>query len=734
MKQKQTWGHSGRWITRIWQQIKRWIHQGSRRLPGQQLTLITKLLTLLLILSLGSVLVVGFLSWSQSRSALTTTIFNQLAGVRASRAYQIESLFRRLRDHISTLSEDRMVVEAMVEFNRSFRELNSEYIPPEWEQTMMDYYTDEFFPRLSENLPGDLDFLTYRSASQAAQYLQYYYIADNPNPIGEKDRLVDPGDGSDYSEIHEKYHLIFQNLIQKFGYYDLFLINANTGDIVYSVYKETDYATSLYTGPYQQSNLSTVLRAVEENPEAGSIQIVDFQPYRPSYMAPAAFLAGPIYNGPHLIGVLAIQLPVDEINAVMTGNENWQEEGLGQTGEVYLIGSDFRMRSISRFLVEDKASYLRALRSSGTPEQTIDQIDRFETTILLQPVETDSSRESLSNTGLRLGRDYLGEAVLSSFSPLQIQGLEWAILAEIDQFEAYQPVRELQLILFITTVILILVITAVATLAMERLFQPLQNLIRKAQQVSQDQGEVEMTEQEMNREFGELSKALQGMVDRLQDQSKLIQNQQQNTQTLLSQVMPATLVEKVQQSQGQPVVETIAQATVIVLRLPTWPLAEGISVLSEVLETLDQIAERHEIERIQSLANRYLAVCGLVQPRVDHCQRSLLFVKDAMSQFGTLRSQRSSTLAAGMALGPLTGGVLGEHQITYDVWGDPVNQAIALSEQAAFGTLLMTQSVYERLSHLESMESVSPLKYGGEEIPIWELSGSSRSLKSRARS
>ncbi len=717
---------TGSWVASSWQQMMQKLHHSIPKLPGRRLTLITKLLTLLLILSLGSVLVVGYLSWSQSRGALTQAIFNQLTGVRASRAYQIELLFQRLRNHVSTLSEDRMVVEAMVEFNRSFRELNSEYIPPERDQTLMQYYTDKFFPRLAENLSGDLDFQTYRPASQAAQYLQYYYIADNPNPLGEKDRLVDPGDNSEYSEVHQRYHLIFQNLIQKFGYYDLFLINPNTGDIVYSVYKETDYATSLHTGPYQQSNLARVLQEVQENPEAGSIQIVDFQPYRPSYMAPAAFLAGPIYNGPHLIGVLAIQLPVDEINAVMTGNYNWQEEGLGETGEVYLIGPDFRMRSLSRFLIEDKEGYLRSLRFSGTSEQTIEQIDQFGTSILLQPVETEASREALSSAGIRSGQDYRGERVLSSFAPLQIQGLEWAVLAEIDLSEAYGPVRELQLILFVATVILILVITAIATVAMERLLQPLRILSRKAQQASQAEGEVQLTDQELNREFEELSGALQGMVKRLQDQSSLIQQQEQQNRALLSRVMPVSLVEKVQISQGQPVVETVAQATVIVMRLPGWPLAGGIAVLSEVLEQLDEIADRHEIERVQSLGNRYLAVCGLIQPRVDHYQRALRFAEEAMAALRKLRPQHSSNFAVGMALGRVIGGVLGEHQITYDVWGDPVNQAITLSERAPFGTIVMTQSVYERLSHWRTMESASPLEYDGETIPVWQVSQGQR--------
>ncbi len=690
--------------------------------PGKHLTLRTKLLTLLLTLSLGSIAVVGYLSWNQSRSALRDTVFNQLTGVRSSRAYQIESLFQRLRDHIATLSEDRMVVEAMVEFNRSFRGLNNEYISSSWNETLVQYYTDEFFPRLSQNLSGELDVQNYLPSSPAAQYLQYHYIANNPNPLGEKDNLVDPGDNTAYSEVHQRYHLIFQNLIQKFGYYDLFLINPNTGDIVYSVYKETDYATNLFTGPYVRSSLGKVLQAVQENPEAGSIQIIDFQPYRPSYMAPAAFLASPIYNGPHLIGVLAIQFPVDELNQVMTGNFNWQEQGLGESGEVYLIGSDFTMRSISRFLVEDKPNYLNALRRTGLSEQTIEQIDRFDSSILLQPVETTASREALNRSGIEPTRDYRGELVLSSYAPLQIEGLKWAILAEIDLAEAYQPVRDLQFLLLVATVILILVITAITTFWVERLLFPLQYLTQQAQRASQDDlDETAKAQQEINPEFGELSSAIENLVNQIRQRSTLLRQEEQKNQALLLNLMPAPFVEKTQLNPGQPVVETIVQATVIVLRLTRLP-EENVAFLAQILEQLDRLGTQYEVERVYALGNRYVAACGLTRTTLGHGQRSMQFAQKAMRLVQTLDSSVPLDLAVGMAAGSLMAGVFSGDQINYHVWGDPIDQAISLSERAAFSTILLTQTVHEQLSNSADIESEPPLELPGKQVPVWRFS------------
>ena len=282
-----------------------------------RLSIKSKLQIMLLVASLGSILVVGYLSWSKAREILTERIFDQLTSVRASKAYQVESYFQTLRHHIETLCEDRMVVSAMVEFNQAFAQLNQASIPGDWERDIEGYYTNEFLPRLTKNIIGTPVYETYRPTKVASRYLQYHYIANNPNPVGKKDELEQAQDGSDYSRIHARYHALFRNLIKKFGYYDLFLIDSRTGIIVYSVYKETDYSTSLEEGPYRSSNLAEVVKKVRANPDRGAIQIVDFQFYRPSYNAPAAFFAGSIYDGDQEVGILAAQLPVDEINNVL---------------------------------------------------------------------------------------------------------------------------------------------------------------------------------------------------------------------------------------------------------------------------------------------------------------------------------------------------------------------------------------------------------------------------------
>ena len=76
----------------------------------------------------------------------------------------------------------------------------------------------------------------------------------------------------------------------------MILIDAETGHIVYSVYKEVDVGSDLRHGPYRQSSLAAVCRRASEAESADVVALADFQPYEPSYLAPASFVATPIFR------------------------------------------------------------------------------------------------------------------------------------------------------------------------------------------------------------------------------------------------------------------------------------------------------------------------------------------------------------------------------------------------------------------------------------------------------
>jgi signal transduction histidine kinase/CheY-like chemotaxis protein len=358
-------------------------------------TLAGVLLTAGLLVGIGS---------SVGRSALMEERTAALDGIRASRRTGIERYFRFLREQVRTFAGDDMLVNATLEFSAAYAQLESLEPDPDDVISLSDFYQGELKPRLELSGQAWAGADRYLPRSRAGRHLQRAYISDNPEPVRFKAKLLNARGGTAYDRLHMRHHLRLQDLIESFGYYDLFLIDTD-GNLVYSVYKETDFATNLLSGPYRESNPGRLFRRIMESPEPGRVFIADYEPYEPSYNQPAAFFGAPLYRNGAVIGAAMLQAPVAEIDLIMG-----DAAGLGETGESFLVGPDLTLRSSSRF-------------------------DR-ERSILVQRVDTGAARRAIAGENGHLEEvGYRGNTVLSSYSPVDIEGLDWGILAQIDMDE-----------------------------------------------------------------------------------------------------------------------------------------------------------------------------------------------------------------------------------------------------------------------------------------------------------
>lgn len=129
----------------------------------------------------------------------------------------------------------------------------------------------------------------------------------------------------------------------------------------------------------------------------------------------------------------------------MTGGNNWKGMGLGESGEVYLVGQDFKMRNNSRFLIEAPKEYFKFLKDLKVDPASIEKQKVLKTSIGISEVKTLGSRASLNGkTDFQIFPDYRGISVLSAYAPVDILGLKWGILAEIDEEEAFAVQKEIQ--------------------------------------------------------------------------------------------------------------------------------------------------------------------------------------------------------------------------------------------------------------------------------------------------
>jgi hypothetical protein len=374
--------------------------------------------------------------------------FDQLKSINSTKKRNIEFYFEIIRNQMLTFSENPMVVEAVKDFKAAFAQVGDGVTESQlltFGQSLQKYYAEEFLPRLQDNSHEQKSVESFLPETDKASILQYQYMAQNPHPTGQKSLLDDAQDGSEYSKVHARYHPVMRSFLEKFGYYDIFLIDPETGDMLYSVFKEVDFATSLLSGLYHTTNFGTVVKEAIQSHDPGFLKLIDFEPYAPSYLAPASFIACPIYEKDQKIGILVFQMPINKMNQILTGDHQWREDGLGESGETFIVGSDYKLRSIARELTEDEGHYLSTLKAAGYSEAVLHQIQTTKTSILLEEVKLDSVRKALrGESGTQIEKNNRGIDMLHAFAPLDIPDVHWMIMSTTKEEEASMKINNLR--------------------------------------------------------------------------------------------------------------------------------------------------------------------------------------------------------------------------------------------------------------------------------------------------
>ncbi len=469
-----------------------------------------RLVTVFLLIALLPMAVVAWLGYQQASTALSDEADAKLTAIREIKKSQIEGYFGTIAGQAATLAVNTGVIESAILFDDAFRSLPTELATAgiEVEGSSLDsYYSSEFEPTFKEN-GGSTSASNLVPTVDSERAAQFLYMSGNPNPTGSKHLMDDAGDGSTYSAVHAKYHPAMRAFLEEFGFYDIFIADPVNGNIVYSVFKEIDYGTSLKNGAYADTNFAEAYRLAANSGTPGSTFLVDYEPYTPSYLAPASFISAPMYDNDDLVGVLLFQMPIDSINAVMQ-----TREGMGESGETYIVGPDNFLRSDSRFS-EDS-------------------------TLLKLEVDTDAANAGLAgNVGVEVIDDYRGIPVLSAYTPLAIDGVKWAMLAEIDEAEVQAAAQSLLRVTLIVVGISAVLVAAVGFFFARQIATPVQivaataqdlaarvfpALARSAEAVASGdltviiEVEIEKVDVKSKDEIGQMGTAFNDMIDQVDD-------------------------------------------------------------------------------------------------------------------------------------------------------------------------------------------------------------------------
>lgn len=394
----------------------------------------TQLTTTFLACGLAPLLVAGVVSYrtasfgfetvtKDAAAALAASGVERLEALRESKKQQVEDYFSTVQKQVITFSANQMVIDAMRDLRSAFQDYPREAGFTEDDLKRMrseltTFYRNEFGAKYAADNSGRSaevrDYIDGLDEQSVA--LQYDYIKRNPHPLGSKHLLDRAPTETRYNAVHAKLQPVLRDYLTQFGYYDIFLVDAESGDVIYTTFKEIDFSASLAAGPLAETNFAKAVNECISADTRDHSVLVDFSQYLPSYDAPASFIASPIFDGDKKLGVAVFQMPLDQITRVMSNRA-----GLGETGEAILIGSDSLLRSDSH---SDPVN--RTVVNSYRNPQTL-KIELAE----IQPAFVENQ------SGVATALDYVGHEALMAYAPVKVLGLTWCIVCKVDTAELY---------------------------------------------------------------------------------------------------------------------------------------------------------------------------------------------------------------------------------------------------------------------------------------------------------
>lgn len=696
-----------------------------------------KLLVVLLQLGITTFAVTGAISYIKHLHSLKQNIVNQLTSIRRAKAYQIESYYRTIHNHVLTLSADWMFIDAMKDFRAAYNQLNAVPVSTEQRQAVIEDYRTRVYPQMQSLKMARQRFENYVPVTPAAFHLQYDYILKNPFPDLRR-KMQDAGDSSDYSRVHAKYHHVFQKIIETYGYYDIYLVDYDSQNVIYGVNKDGDLGTSLKVGPYRDSNLAKVVKRCVEADNPDSVFFSDFEPDEAHLGEPTQWVASPIFDGQKRLGILALQISTAHIEDVVTGQRNWQRDGLGQTGRSNIVGPDYLVRTNVRPFLEDKEKFLAQLKADGASAEKIERIQAHNSTILQAEIRRPSVTAALGGKeGSAIEKSPFGPTLsLVSYMPLNIQGLHWVFESRMDTSEAFKPVTDMQHFFIWWGAVIFLLTVTTALLITRLILRPVDALANAARRVAAGDLTAK-ADWKSEDELGMLCDTFNSMTKSIRDKTELIEQKNRENEALLLNILPGEIADRLKGGENN-IADSFADVTVLFADLAGFTALSAkmsaddvVDMLNGLFSRFDHVANELGIEKIKTIGDCYMAVCGLPRRCPDHAERMAHMALRMLEETQEYGKEKGLALQIriGLNSGPVVAGVIGTSKFIYDLWGDTVNLASRMESTGIPGEIQVTRSVYEGLKGSFQFEGRGMVQVKGKgEIETWLLRRERRAL------
>jgi adenylate cyclase len=218
--------------------------------------------------------------------------------------------------------------------------------------------------------------------------------------------------------------------------------------------------------------------------------------------------------------------------------------------------------------------------------------------------------------------------------------------------------------------------------------------------------------------------------EQLDQQHQLLAEEQQKSERVLLNVLPSSIAQRLKNNQGL-IADGHADVTVMFADLVNFTqLTESlspeqmVSLLNTIFSGFDELCEKYGVEKIKTIGDAYMAVGGLTRDKADYTShiadlaiemRQLVVNHPELSRYGL-------GIHTGIATGPVVAGVIGTKRFIYDLWGDTVNVASRLTDEAVEGVIQVDKTTYNRIRYDYAFEPPATIHFKGKgEMVMYRL-------------
>lgn len=468
------------------------------------------------LITIPTILITSLFYYREESQTILKAASDQLLSIQKSKIDLLQEFEKNNSMLVVNLANNPVAINAMVDFDESMDLLQYNFV--EQSKKSNSGLVERGINHLNKQVISEIGPLG--SPLTAAQLLppdetglvlQNLYIYENRQT--NKRELDDAGDDSLYTFFHKKYNPWFRSYIERNQFYDLFLVDDESGEVLYTVQKEVDFGNNLKKGALKNHSIGKLFEKASQA-KPNEVFYSDFDFYPPSGNEPAAFVGTPLFEGKRRIGVLILQISSDALNKTLTTNYRWKQYGLGETGESLLIGADGRVRNDTRLSISNPETYRKFLEQDNPAPSILRQIEKFKGNALIQASNTEGFMRAQSNdSNISVYKNYLGKEVLGAYDLIQFQQQNYALTSEIEEAESFAPLIVFRTIAIAITIIISIIIGLLSFQLATFVVRPLEMLSKSVVNFSKGDYSIQFKSVSHVQEIQELSKAFGAMAE-----------------------------------------------------------------------------------------------------------------------------------------------------------------------------------------------------------------------------